>query len=178
MEEMKKYMGRTGKDRIVIAVVGIICGGLGLMMLLKHSYVMGCVFAAVCLLLLFSAIFAGKQDARYIRALAEQGELNAAADDFLHAEEYIDGTLKLGQRYAFRKGRMEVLALRDMQNIFIKHEHDNTDNGIGAEHLVLFAGLSSGRSVEFCSIYGPQQEEALQTVLQALIQRKPHLEVR
>lgn len=95
MEEMKQYMGRSGKDRLVIALAGGVCGVLGVMQLTRGALVIGGVLMAVCALLLYSALRAKRQDAAALSALGD--ELDAAAADFGAAEELAEGTLRLGR---------------------------------------------------------------------------------
>lgn len=178
MEEMKKYMGRTRKDRAVVALAGMVFGVLGAVQLIQQAMIVGTILLAVCVLLVTSAALAGKQDARYMQALADRGELEAAAADFQTAEELPEAKLKVGQHYVFRKGWMEVLKLSDLRDVYTKRESDdNGENSRGGEHLVLFVGLADGRSVRLCSLYDAQQDDLRRDVVAVLRQRVPDLEI-
>lgn len=177
MTAMKKYMGRSTYGRLVIALAGVVCGVLGIIQFLQQSFVVGGILLAVCVMLTYSAVFARKQDARYMQTLSEQGELGVAAYDFRNADEFADDTLMLGQIFAFRKGAMEVLRLRDMKSIYLKQNDGGVDDALGSR-LVMFVEMNDGRSLVLCNLFGTVRNELAQDILTALRKRIPNLEVK
>lgn len=168
MDEMKAYMGRTAVQRIVMAIAGAVCLLLGIMQISRESTVMGVILSAVGVFLLISAVLAKSQDARYMRALEERGELEAAARDFAASEVFADDKLRIGNAYLFRKNGMEVLTIEDIAGIFKTHGSDPGDEHYGADYLSLFAELTNGKSVLLCRLYGAEQDALGDTIISAL----------
>lgn len=165
MEELKAYLCKNGKDRIVVAVCGLVFGGVGLYALLNNRTlgfrILGVVMLACFAILEYEALTSRRREARQMQELEDSGMLAAAAREFPNAEQFANDTLRLGQNFVFRKKYPTLLQYRVISEVSTRVRGDN-----GSE-VTMYVKLSDGKSHVLCSLGG--DEEQAEVITQRLM---------
>lgn len=172
MNELKKYITKSLKDRIIIFISGILCGCAGILSLMqKTSWIIIIAMFLACIILLFEGTTAHIREKKLLELLAGSEDLSQAAAEFSSAKSYADGDIKLGDTMIFRKRIMSFLRYYDITMLICQESSDDHDS-----RLSLYAKLKNGREELICHLHGAEKEKAAQEIADAV--RSHNLSIR
>lgn len=152
MEELKNYLCKNNKDRIVLAIAGAVFGALGVVVMLRKDGLMDTILSVVFLLgfaiLVFEALTSASREKRKMQELEDSGVLSQAAAEFADAESFANDTLRLGRTYIFRKKYTTLLQYRVIKQVATAVR---TDDDTHSTEISFYAKLSDGTEQKLCS---------------------------
>ena len=174
---LKKYL-RPKKSNIVIGiivlalaifaasygfaedgVVGIICFGILL--------IVGIVF--ICM-----SISSMKEHSKEMKRLEEEGSYESMENDFLSAESYFDGSLRLSGKYIYPKHGCRVRTYDDIVKVY---QFIQKKNGI-ENNRELRAVTSEGKVITLASLsLRGKSDDEVETAVGALLSKNPSIHV-
>lgn len=152
MEELKEYLFKNKKDRLILAAAGVVFGAIGVVLMLRKGGMMDTLISVVFLLgfaiLEFEALTSASREKRKMQELEDSGVLSQAAAEFADAESFANDTLRLGRTFLFRKKYTTLLQYRVIKEVATSVR---TDDDSHQPEISLFAKLTDGSEQRLCS---------------------------
>ena len=180
MDELKRYLCKSAKDRIILGVIGIILGAICAYAVINHvGLFVEIIPGVMCLILLWAALASGRQDRAALNRLDEEGILEEAAGDFQLADRFCGGEVMLGNKYIFRHKQTELIRFSDIvsaQYVVRMGDIGNEESAGDAPEEKIFLRLTNGKNRELCSLYGADSLAQAQAIYAALKGRNPNIQ--
>lgn len=176
MEELKSYLCKNSRDRLILAAMGAVFGIAGVVLILRREGGMSIVITvaalAACAILEYEALTAASREKKILAQLEDSGVLSQAAAEFGEAESFAGDTLRLGKTFLFRKKNTMLLQYRVIREICTE---ERSQENSGTE-LVIFAKLSDGSTQKLCSLDSNYAEAA--AIAECIRAHDPEIAVR
>ena len=175
MEELKAYICKDGKDRVILLVGGLcMAGGSCLALFHSHKTFIGIILALAAVLLLYEAITCSARESAYIRSLEDSPEGSKILADFAGAKSFADDKLRLGKTYVFRSKYAILIKASDIKSaiFYERMDHDTHKSEYG-----ITITMQNGKMDKLCDLYGSDPYGQAHEIFSALMERNPSIEI-
>ena len=135
LKEFNKFCNTTA-SKIKFALLGIACLVIGILTIHDQVsavpyFTFGCI--ACCVLMFGVILFRTVKQKRYVGQLEQNGELEAVLQDFVNADSFINGKLKMGVRNVYCKNCRPV----SYYEIGKVYQHIKKTNGVETDRFLV-----------------------------------------
>lgn len=118
MEDLKKYIFKNTKDKIIITVAGTIFCLIGIVSIVtRKSLLIGIVFVLLGALTAYGGLTSSKSDEKALETIKKEGKIDEVINDFKRAKSYLNDDVRFGEKYIFRKKDSRIVKYEDILEV-------------------------------------------------------------
>ena len=175
MDELKNYVQKTAKDKIVLGLFSIVFAVASCVFLLRHSWVLGVIMLLCAVALCVGAVTSSSVDKKFFDAIENSSEKLAIIADFETAQSYCGDGIRMGKRYIFSKKQARLITYEDIKKLQYMEFHDNETS---RTEPVIKVTLTNGKCSTLCSLYDGSSQMQAQEIFEVILSKNPDVEIK
>ena len=175
MDELKKYVQKTTKDKLILGIFAIIFAAVAVVAFTRHTWVLFAVMLLCAFALFTGALTSTSTDKKFFDSIENSPEKYAILSDFETAQSCANDNLRMGSKYIFTKKYPRLISYEDI--VMLQYfEHHSTDTG-RTEPAIAYT-LADGKGATLCSLYGNDTDMQVQEIYDIILSRNPNVEIK
>lgn len=174
MEELKSYVKKTSKDKIILGLFAAVFAVAGYVLFTEQNWIFFGAMVLGAAVLFIGVITSFANDNKFIRSVENSPERDRILADFTVARSYANDTIRMGEVYIFSKKMTRLLSYQDIRELRYFEHHDpetqSTEPGIAI-------ALSDGKSRTLCDLYVENPQMQAQEIFALVSSKNPGVEI-
>ncbi len=175
MDELKKYVQKTAKDKIILGVFGAVFAAAAVILFTQHSWVLFIIMLLCAAVLFIGAFTASATDKKFFDDIQNSTRKDEILADFAAAVPYANDEIRMGEYYIFTKKLTSLINYEDIISLRYFEHHDmethNTEAGIAVS-------LKKGAGRTLCNLYGDDTQMQAEKIYNAVLSRNASVEIK
>ena len=174
MEELKKYVQKTSKDKLILGLFAVVFAAAACVLLTRHNWILFIAMLLCAVALFIGAITSSADDKKFFSFIENSPERDKILADFASAKSYANDSIRLGENYIFSKKMTRLLGYESIQKLQYFEHHDletqRTEPGIAMV-------LTNGKSRTLCDLSGGDPQMQAQEIFEIVLSKNPNVEI-
>ena len=172
MEELKKFILKTFKDMLITFIGGLFFVLIGIILLYKKEYLIGCIINIIGLLAVIDSLTTKTREKKVLKELEQNIELSNILKDFNKSKSFSEDTVRLGNEYIFRLKYNNIIKYKDVKRIdYFNRSHMHEPN------VGLYLIMNNDKEELLCRVYNEDKKGQIKEIVEYIKTKNNDIEI-